>query len=230
MGSITQELLQKNLTLQLSGQYLADDVGEITQTGVLINRFKESHQASLTATQLLSRTTIFRVGADGFRQQGFLSDPYLPSSHPSERWRQAGWAEIRQYLPGLEGALHLNYRYYWDDWSIESHAVTLQLHKYLSPDWILSPWYRYYIQTGATFAGNSASEVFHTADAKLNAFESNTMGAELTWYLRSLGRKRKAMDFLGSSSLHLVYFRYFRADHLKKPADNLVQGRLNFDY
>lgn len=231
MGSITQELLQKNLTLQLSGQYLADDVGEITLSGALVNRFKETHQGSLAATQLLSRTTILRLGADGFRQAGFLSDPYLVSSHPAERWRQAGWGEIRQYLPGLEGALHLHYRYYWDDWGIESQSVRLQLHKYLSPDWILSPWYRYYTQGGAAFADNNpATDVHYTSDAKLKAYESNTMGAELTWYLRSLGRKRQALDFLGTSSVHLYYFRYFRSDHLGKPADNVVQGRLNFDY
>lgn len=230
MGSIARDFLQKNFTLQLSGQYLADDVGEITQTGALINRFKETRQASLAATQLLSRTTIFRTGADGFRQEGFLSDPYLPSAHPAQLWRQAVWAEVRQYLPGLEGAVHLHYRYYWDDWSKESHAVRLQLHKYLSPDWIFSPWYRYYIQSGAFFADSPGTAEFHTSDPKQLAYESNMFGAELTWYLRSLARKRKDLDFLGSSSLHILYFRYFRADHLGRPADNVAQARLNFDY
>lgn len=230
MGSLTQELFQKNLTVSLRAQYTWDSVGEITTTGALINRFKETHQASLAVTQLLSPTTILRVGGDGFRLMGYLQDPYRDDSHPDQRWRQAAWGELSQYLRGLDGSLVANYRYYWDDWDVVSQTVKLRLNKYLNKDWIFSPWYRYYIQSGAYFAGNGKDEPLHTGDYKLTAFESNTMGADLTWYLRSLGRKRASLDFLANSSVSLLYFHYFNNAQDRRFSCDVVQTRIGFSY
>ena len=230
MGSLTQELFQKNTTVSLRAQYTWDSVGEITTTGALINRFKETHQASLGITQLLSPTTILRLGGDAFRHKGYLQDPYRDDSHPDERWRQAAWGELSQYLRGLDGSVVVNYRYYWDDWNVVSQTVKLRLNKYLNQDWIFSPWYRYYIQSAADFAGNRADEQFHTSDYKLTAFESNTMGADLTWYLRSLGRKRASLDFLANSSVSLLYFHYFNNAQGGRFSCDVVQTRIGFSY
>lgn len=230
VGTLTQELFQKNLTLSLRGQYTLDSVGEILLDGSLVNRLKETHQGAFTATQLLSRTTILRLGGDGYRYQGFLSDPYSNDAHPSERWRQSAWTEVSQYLTGLEGSLILDYRYYWDDWDIESHTAQLRLNKYLTRDLIFSPWYRYYIQAAASFYGMPANEELHSTDYKLSAFESNTMGAEVTWYLRSLGRRRPGLAFLANSSVSTMYFRYFNNAQEGQFTCNVVQTRINFSY
>lgn len=247
VGTLTQELFQKNLTLSLRGQYTWDSVGEITRSGALINRFKEVHQASLTVTQLLSPTTILRFGGDGYRLQGFLSDPYrkvsmpdpanplgapvdLTEHHPSERWRQAAWVEMSRYLRGLDGSLTANYRYYWDDWKVRSHTLQLKLNKYVTPDWIFSPEYRYYIQTGAWFLENGNRGEFFTGDYKLKPFESNNMGAGVTWYLRSLGRKRPGLDFLSNSSVAILYFHYFNDADEEKFSANVLESRVKFTY
>lgn len=246
VGSLSRELFRKNLTVSLRGQYTWDEVGEITRSGGLINRFKEVHSASLSVTQLLSPTTVLRAGGDGYRLRGFLSDPYrlvavpgrqdpladetLPENHPSERWRQAAWGEVSQYLKGLEGSLVLNYRYYWDDWSLESHTVQLKLNKYVTPDWILSPEYRYYIQTGASFYEDGNKGEFFTGDYKLTPFESNNLGAGVTWFLRSLGRKRPGLDFLSNSSLAVLYFHYFNNARNEGFAADVVEARIKFSY
>lgn len=230
MGSLTQELFQKNLSVSLRAQYTWDSVGEITTTGALINRFKETHQASLGVTQLLSPTTILRLGGDAFRHMGYLEDPYRDDSHPSERWRQAAWGELSQFLRGLDGSVVVNYRYYWDDWDVASQTVKLRLNKYLNRDWIFSPWYRYYIQSGAFFAGNGREDALHTDDYKLTAFESNTMGADLTWYLRSLGRARPSLDFLANSSVSLLYFHYFNNALGSRFSCDVLQTRISFAY
>jgi hypothetical protein len=240
VGTLTREFFQKNFTVALRGQYTVDRVGEITSTGALIERPKEVHQASLTLTQLLSPTTIVRVGGDGFRLQGFLSDPYrlvsLPGeqpraeNHPSERWRQAAWGELSQYLRGLDGSVTLNYRYYWDDWEMDSHTLHLKLNKYVTPDWILSPEYRYYIQSGAGFYEDGNDGRFFTGDYKLKPFESNTMGVGVTWFLRSLARKRPNLDFLDGSSVALLYFHYFNSAQDARFSANVLEARVKFDY
>lgn len=240
VGSLTREFFQKNFTVSLSGQYTFDRVGEITSTGALIERPKEVHQASLALTQLLTPTTVLRLGGDGYRLQGFLSDPYrlvaLPGEapraehHPDERWRQAAWGEISQYLPGLDGSIALNYRYYWDDWEVKSHTAQIKLNKYVTPDWILSPEYRYYTQTGAWFYEDGNKGEYFTGDYKLTPFESNTMGVGVTWFLRSLSRKRPSMDFLDGSSVALLYFHYFNDAQGGKFSANVLETRIKFDY
>lgn len=228
--ALTQDLFQKNTTVTLRGQYTMDSVGEILTNGALVNRFRETHQASLGVSQILSRTTLLRFGGDAFRVQGYLSDPYAGNAHPEERWRQAAWVELRQYLTGLEGALHLHYRNYWDDWDLASHTVRLKLLKYLSKDVILAPWYRYHIQSAASFYRLGETEPFHSVDYKVAAFESNTMGAELTWYLRSIGRKRKGMNFLDNASITGRYFHYFIiGEDINYPA-HAAQAGLNFAF
>jgi hypothetical protein len=240
VGTLTREFFRKNFTVALRGQYTFDRVGEITSTGVLIERPKEVHQAALTLTQLLSPTTIIRLGGDGFRLQGFLSDPYRlveypdgelrPETHPSERWRQAAWGEISQYLRGLDGSLVLNYRYYWDDWEVDSHTLQLKLNKYVTQDWILSPEYRYYIQNGAWFYEDGNRGEYITGDYKLKPFESNTMGVGVTWFLRSLSRNRQHLDFLEGSSVALLYFHYFNDAESPGFSADVLEARVKFDY
>lgn len=229
VGTFTQELFQKNTTLALRGQYTWDQVGELTQDGGLLNRFKETHQGSLTLTQLLSRTTFARMGGDVYRLKGYLSDPYREDAHPGERWRQAAWGELSQYLTGLEGSVVLSGRYYWDDWDVSSKTAKLKLNKYVNKDWIVSPWYRYHIQSQAFFAGQPATAELHTSDYKLTGFESNTMGADVTWFLRSLGRKRRNLDFLTGSSLSFMYFHYFNNTPGNFSCD-VLQTKINFSY
>jgi hypothetical protein len=232
IGTFTQDLFQKNLTISLKGQYTVDSVGEITATGHLLNYFKETHQASLSVTQLLSRTTVLRLGGDGMRNLGFLSDPYrnIPGKdgtiirevHPAMRWRGAGWAEISQYLNGMDASVIVNYRYAADDWDLKSHTLQLKLNKYVTPDWVLSPEYRFYNQTEATFKAYGGFAKYHTADYKLHAFTAHNIGAGLTCFLRAYARKKESLDFLAHSSVALLYFHYFNDEASILPTDPFV--------
>ena len=155
VASLTQELFQKNFTVSLRGQYTLDSVGEIQPSGALVNRLKETWQASGSISQLLSPTTIVRLGGDIMKHEGFLSDSYrqvdipdssdpsarlsVQESHPSQRYRQAGWGEMSRFFRDLDAALHLHYRYAWDDWNLTSHTVQIKASKYVTRDWILTP-------------------------------------------------------------------------------------------
>jgi hypothetical protein len=246
IAGLTQELFEKNFTVSIRGQYTLDSVGEISPTGSITNRLKETHQASIIFTQLLSPTTILRLGADGIRNQGYLSDPYrkiavptvdnptlkdtIAERHPSTRFRQAAWGEISQYLRGMEGSLILNYRYYWDDWGVKSHTASLKINKYITPDWIMSPEYRYYEQTEADFGTYGGLANFDRGDYKLSIFSSNNVGFGLTCFLRAYAKKHPDWDFLTNTSASLMYFRYFNDTAPSNFSANVVETRLKFTF
>ncbi len=248
IGGITQELFEKNFTVSLRMQYTMDSVGEILATGAILNRFKETHQASLIVSQLLSPTTILRLGGDAMRNHGFLSNPYrkkvltegsassvadtVTERHPGLRFRQAAWAEVSQYLRGLEGSLVVNYRYSWDDWGMDSHTLSLKLNKYITPDWIMSPEYRYYVQSGVDFGDYAKGDpfAFDALDYKLKAFSSNNVGMGLTCFLRAFGKDHPTWDFLTNTSVSLLYFHYFNDAEADNFSANILETRIKFSF
>ncbi|MDB5103498.1 MAG: hypothetical protein JWP91_1187 [Fibrobacteres bacterium] len=247
IGGISQDLAQKNFTISLLGQYTVDSVGEILTDGSILNRYKETHQASLSVSQLLSPTSVLRMGADAMRIHGFQSDPYrkvvIPTStplvmdtiterHPSMRYRQAAWGEISKYVADIDGAFIVNYRYYWDDWGLKSHTATFTFNKYITKDWILSPNYRYYDQVGAEYSdyAHGGTEVYDASDYKLKTFGSNGAGVGLTCFLRTFGRNHPDWDFLTNSSVSVLYNRYFNDLAGSAFSANLLETRIRFSF
>jgi hypothetical protein len=247
IGGITQDFAQKNFTVSLLAQYTMDLVGEIKADGKITDNFKESHQASLGLTQLLSPTAVLRGGVDAMRMSGYLSDPYrkvtIPTAdplvddtvaerHPDQRYRGALWGEISKYVADVDGAFIVNYRYYQDDWGVSTHTATFTLNKYITKDFILSPQYRYYDQGGATFSEytRDGTTVFDAADYKLQKFGSNGAGLSLTCFLRFFGRNHPNWDFLNQTTVALDYYHYFNDLAPTKFSADLVEGRIRFSF
>lgn len=246
-GGATQSLADKNFTVTVRGQYSMDSVGEILANGSIANYFKETHQLSVIAAQLLSPTTNLRFGGDAMRNHGFLSDPYskvtltdpvtsqtvtVTERHPTMRYRQAAWTELSQYLRGLDVSLVLGYRYYWDDWGVASHTGTLQINKYITPDWVFSPEYRYYTQTEADFGDYADGDPgqFDRVDTKLQAFSANTVGAGVTCFLRTFSRHHPTWDFMNNSSVAVTYLHYFNDAQPRNYTSDLWHFSLKFTF
>ena len=244
---LTQSFAEKNFTVTLSAQYTLDSVGEILANGKLYNRFKETHQTSISITQLLTPTSYVRMGADEMRNQGFLSDPYrkavipnavnglkddtIQESVPDTRYRTAGWIEYNQYLTQLAGSFSVEYRYYLDDWNLNSNMVWFKLNKYITPNWVFSPQYRFYDQTGADFGSYAGGGSYHAPnDAKLGTFGTNFFGAGLTCYLRTFTRNHPTWDFLRSSSITAKYSRYWDDVPTDNYSSNVLETRLRFEF
>ena len=63
-----------------------------------------------------------------------------------------GTAPYSYTLTGpADGSLHLNYRYYRDNWGIRSHTAEVAFDQPLGGGWMLSPQARYYSQSAASF-------------------------------------------------------------------------------
>jgi len=245
IGTVSQDLNDKNTTLTVRGQYNADLVGKILENGDLVNKKKKVYTGSVNVAQLLSSTTVLDLGYDFVYLKGFLSDPYrqvkafdmdgtyeiVDELHPSSRTRQAVAGKISQMIPTIKASLIGSYRYYFDSWKVKSHTVEVKLNKYIVNDLIFGVNYRYYSQGAAYFTKGKyvglefRGDAFRTADYKLKKFGSNNFGFSLELLLQGLGRLNPDLEFLQNSSIELMYFRYF--NDLDFSA-NIVQGSLKF--
>lgn len=91
---------------------------------------------------------------------GYLDDPYrIRDVRPDSRQQLALVARSRYFLSGMKAALHSNYRYYHDDWGIDSHTLELAWYQSLSNSFRVSPRLRYYSQGQADFYVDTDSGV-----------------------------------------------------------------------
>lgn len=245
IATLSQELFEKNTTLTLRGQYNADLVGKITDTGELVNQRKKLLTGVASISQLLTPNTVMDLNYDMVYSWGFQSDPYrqvkvfdlngassqTDELHPARRTRHAGTVRLSQMISPIRASLIGSYRYYFDTWKVKSHTGELKLNKYIVNDLILGVDYRYYVQSSAYFykekyAGQEyLGDAFRTADYKLKAFTSNNFGFSLTYLLRGLAASSSDLEFLQNSSIELMYFRYF--NDLDFSAD-ILQASLKF--
>jgi len=58
---------------------------------------------------------------------------------------------INQYIPSLDASLHLDYRFFFDDWDINSHTFEFAWYQSLPFGITVTPNIRYYSQSGADF-------------------------------------------------------------------------------
>lgn len=76
--------------------------------------------------------------------------------------------------------LRTYYRYYWDNWGIESQTAQIELPIKLGNRFTIYPNYRYYVQTAAkyfaAYESHHSSEQYYTSDFDLSAFNANQFG------------------------------------------------------
>lgn len=56
-----------------------------------------------------------------------------------------------QYVSDLDAALHLDYRFYHDDWGIDAHTFAAAWDQPVGNGWTITPQFRYYTQDAANF-------------------------------------------------------------------------------
>jgi hypothetical protein len=122
--------------------------------------------------------------------------------------------------------LRTYYRYYTDDWGINSHTVNIELPVKLSHSFSLTPAYRYYQQTAtryfAPFETHLSSEQYYTSDYDLADFHSNQWSVGLRY--TDIFTQRKIYKF-GLKNINLRFSHYSRSDGLKA---NIVSLGIKF--
>lgn len=179
------EFNQKNSALQFSYSQSDDD---ITPTdAVLFGRVqsasKKTRGFNVGFSQILSKHSLVQFGLGVSEDKGYLSDPYkIDDARPTVRTRYTAIMRWRQFIKESNGAFHFDYRYYNDDWDVNSHTFYFAWNKNITSKIQLIPSFRYYSQTEANFyepykvAGNT--NPYYSSDYRLSPYGAISLGLQ----------------------------------------------------
>ncbi|NNL87109.1 MAG: DUF3570 domain-containing protein, partial [Myxococcales bacterium] len=154
---------EKNTTLTTGVGLSLDDI-EPTDADLFATRVssedKKSYSAFLTLSQVLNRHSAIQSTLSYQNSSGFLSDPYklvsvggvnVADARPDDRNMISWLTRYRRHFEGLDGSFHADYRFYIDDWDINSHTVEIAWYQNFFRTVKLVPNARYYSQSEEDF-------------------------------------------------------------------------------
>jgi len=160
------------------------------------------------AALVVDAATVVQASLNYQRGDGFLSDPYklalvgsvpIADSRPDGRQSWALTTKLRHHLAGAKAAIHVDYRYFHDDWEIDAHTLEVAWHQVLPRQWRLTPSLRWYSQSQAFFYAPyylaARGDGYASSDYRLSpygavsarfdvnkAFGNLALGAGVEWY------------------------------------------------
>lgn len=174
-------------TVSAGLSYASDDI--FPTDAILFNRViqenKKSTSLFVSFSQIINQVSSFQTALSFTEQSGFLSDPYkLRDVRPDDKTQIAWSNAYRRFFVEANAALHVNYRYYHDDFGISSHTTDLSWHQNLGRRFQVVPALRYYSQSAADFFTNvdnflSPINKYQSSDYRLSAFGAISGGLTL---------------------------------------------------
>jgi len=175
-----------NLTLGYSSGYLDDPY-----KGVLFDdHYSPSNEEIKSLSEFLSLNEII----DLFEYKDGDQYVLFPENRPRDKFRQVGLFSLTHYIEKLNASIEGTYRYYHDDFGINSDTLSLTLRQKLGDKLIISPSFRFYRQSSADFYKprfDEGSPTQHpaltpsnySADFRLSEFDSYTYGVKFNYVL-----------------------------------------------
>lgn len=125
-------------------------------------------------------------------QNGYLSLPFHrvyfsdgtvhEENLPVQRYKLPIGFRLNYFL-GDKIILRSYYRYFTDDWGIKAHTASLEVPVKVTPFFSVSPFYRFYTQTAATYFApyqtHTATDAYYTSNYAYSAFNSAYYGVGL---------------------------------------------------
>ena len=155
-----------------------------------------SYFQNLNAESYL-KASIFYIG-----DSGYLTSPYLnvvrnydsvantadvvQENRPDSR---AAYGISLKYANAITDNLsaHVSYRYYSDDWDIDSHTIDSDFYYELHDDWVFKVGLRYYMQSEASFYNadkdHFTNEEYASSDKRLSDFNSLTYKSDVEYFI-----------------------------------------------
>ncbi|MGV7106065.1 DUF3570 domain-containing protein [Flavobacterium sp. U410] len=209
------------------------------------NKNRNSYALSLSLSQVFSKKIQASFFVDILQQQGLLSTPYQRiyfSDKPNYYINEFQLADDIERLPdtrfklpiGMRWNFYLNeritlrtyYRYYWDNWGIDSHTASIEIPVKLSDKFTIYPMYRYYTQNAskyfAPYEMHLSTEEYYTSDYDLSTFVANQYGGGISY--TDIFTSAKIWKF-GIKNIDLRFNHYDRNDGLSA---NIVSFGIKF--
>lgn len=211
-----------NLNIAAGASYSWDSIEPLEDEDTAgVPDYRRTTYWNVVATQVVTKTTVVRVGAEFNRVAGLQHNPYrnvyvagsnVPENHPDERMRQDFFVGLSQYVYN-RSSIKLDYRYYSDDWGVSSHMVGLKLNQYVNEEFIFRYRYRYYAQLPSEFYRSDYEQAggvggYQTSDYRMSEFGAHLFGGQIQWYPHGL------FERLGMhGQVTLGYERYFNSNN-----------------
>ena len=188
-------------------------------------------------TEVVSPTLLVRYGLEYNLVNGLQHNPYrnvyaggthVSERHPDHRQRRDAFVRVNQALPN-RSSLKLSYRFYNDDWGIDSHELGSRLSQYLTRGMSVRWEYRWYAQTAADFYRREYTDVngiggFRSGDYRMNQLSSHLFGGALRADLEAFAPTR---TFVRRLSLWFDLERYFNSNNYSA---NVVETGVDFRF
>ncbi len=168
---------------------------------------------ALSYSQIINKRLQVALLSDVVSQSGYLSLPFHRVYFKDGSVHQEVLPSSRLKLPlglranyfiGDKVILRAYYRYYTDDWGLNSHTASLEMPVKITPFFSLSPFYRYYVQTAinyfSAYGTHTAAEQFYTSNYDFSAFNSSFYGAGI--------RLTPPKGVFGMEHLNMLEIRY----------------------
>ena len=214
-----REFFNKNTTVTGGISYAFDEVLSTPFTTIANDQNKDSIDLSLGLSQLLGPNTILDVNLGYGNSSGYLTDPYrqisqtqtiqvitpvgtfpvtdtfdYPENRPDSIDRLVAKVAAKHYFEPVDGSLQASYRFFTNSDSITGHTLELKWVQEISDQFSISPYFRYYQQSGADFYHSSLTETgidghgrndgtgpFYSSDYRLSALDAITYGVQFSY-------------------------------------------------
>lgn len=160
------------------------------------NERKAATDVVLGLTQVLGSHDVVQLTAGHARQRGYLSDPYkVLDRRPRTRDATRILLRWNHHLPSLDAAVRSHYRYWRDNWGLQTHTLGLEFAQPLGRRVTVTPSVRWYTQGAARFyvdvdpaAGPflpqpPAGAAYSTLDHRMSAFGARSGALKVEWRL-----------------------------------------------
>lgn len=194
------------------------------------NQGRNTYAAGVSFSQILHKNIQGSLALDVVQQSGLLSTPFqrvyfadVADSFidnfqladaierlPDSRFKIAIGGRLNWYLHETL-SLRTFYRYYTDDWGINSHTASIEMPIKITDKFTLYPSYRFYNQTKADYFNPYESalstDTFYTSDYDLSQYTANQFGFGVSY--TDIFTKAHIWKF-GLKGIDLKFFKYDR--------------------
>lgn len=232
-----------------NGLFLNNTITGNTNYNPIFTPFKDEKRNSYAVgfgfSQILSKKLQGSLLVDFVRQEGLLSTPFqrvyfsdvadsfIDNFHladaieqlPDSRFKIAVGGRLNYYINEVF-VVRTYYRYYTDDWGIDSHTASIEVPIKITDKFTVYPSYRFYNQTAADYFApyneHLSTSVFYTSDYDLSKYTANQYGIGVSY--TDIFTNFHVWKF-GLKSIDLKYNNYQRDSDLKA---SIISAGFNF--
>ena len=231
----SKDLHGQSLNVSSGASYGWDRIDPLANDrGTTAPASKTTVHLNTVATQILSPSTMLRYGLEYNVVDGLQHNPYrnvfaggsiVPERHPDHRERRDAFVKLNHYFEERT-SLKLSYRFYNDDWGINSHEMGTKLSQYITQG-LFTQWeYRWYTQTAARFYRDEYTSVngidgYLSGDYRMNDLSSHLFGFALDMDFTKLAADSPVLQRMGA---WFSYERYFNSNNYSA---NILETGLN---